>query len=458
MAESVFPTTAVRPRARRLRVPAPVAIRLKVIGYTLLALVPAPMYAYIAGRAVTGDRTGTDFLSFWSAGRAVLHGHSPYPLLDSLPAVADRLSFAPFVYPAPAAWGMVPLSILPFAAAKTIFFVLSLGAIALALRLLDVRDWRCFALVLLSVPVVAGTSLGTVSPLLLLGVAAAWRYRDGTVRVAAIVALLVVAKLFLWPLWLWLVYTRRFAAAALAAGLGGTATLGAWLAIGFAGLPEYPRLLSRLTELVGTHSYSPLALLHHVGLSIPLAQQAVLATGAVLAGLAAHRFRADETDERPFVAALGLGLLLTPILWPHYLVLLYLPIALLRRRMSLVWFLPLLMWFDGNGWSDGEPRRIVPFLVLCAVPFLLVLRARRAGGAQAPGPIRRSSSGDGVHADRPVRAHGHGRRLGSPYLLRFPAGAARARRAGAARSARDLGRGDARARLPDHDVAAAEGA
>jgi hypothetical protein len=388
MAEGVFPRTAVRPRPRRLHIPTPVTRRLKVMSYAALALVPVPMYAYIAARAISGERSGTDFLSFWNAGRSVLRGRSPYPLLDALPSVADRLTFAPFVYPAPAAWGMAPLSILPFAAAKTIFLVLSLGAIALALRLLGVRDWRCFPIVLLSVPVVAGTALGTLSPFLLLGVAAAWRYRDDTVRVAAIVAVLVVAKLFLWPLWLWLLYTRRFAAAAQAAAFGIAATLVAWVAIGFAGFPEYPRLLSRLTELVGTNSYSPLALLHGGGLSVPVAQRATLAAGAVLIGLAAHRLRADEPDDRPFVAALGLGLLLTPILWPHYLVLLYVPIALFRRALSLVWFLPLLIWFDGNGWSNGEPRRIVPFLVLCAIPFFLILRGSQADQAEMEAPLK----------------------------------------------------------------------
>ena len=57
-------------------------------------------------RAVTGDRRASDFLSFWQAGRTVLRGHSPYLLLGALPAVADRLTFEPFVYPAPAAFAM----------------------------------------------------------------------------------------------------------------------------------------------------------------------------------------------------------------------------------------------------------------------------------------------------------------------------------------------------------------
>jgi alpha-1,2-mannosyltransferase len=340
----------------------------------MLLAIPSLMYAYITVRAVTGDRRGSNFLSFWQAGRMVLHGQSPYPLLDALPAVADRFTFEPFVYPAPAAYWMVPLAILPFAVAKTLFLLLNLGSIVVALRLLDVRDWRCHAAAFASVPVVAGASLGTFSSLLLLGAAAAWRYRDRAARVGLIVAVLVVAKLFLWPLWLWLVYTRRFAAAALSASVGAAITLAAWWGLGFAGLHDYPRVLSRLTELVGTNSYSPYALLHAGGLSGATAQRFLFALGAVLVALAAWRFRAIRKDDRAFVAALGVALVLTPILWPHYLVLLFVPIALLRRTLSPLWLLPLLIWFDGHAWSYGDPARIVPFLALCAVPFVLALR------------------------------------------------------------------------------------
>jgi hypothetical protein len=249
-----------------------------------------------------------------------------------------------------------------------------LGAIVGALRLLNVRDWRCYGTVFGSVPVLAGTSLGAFSPLLLLGAAAAWRYRDRVSRVAPIVAALVVTKLFLWPLWLWLMYTRRFAAAALAGVLGLAATLGAWALIGFAGLRDYPRLLSRLTELVGTQSYSPFALLRTEGVGGSAAQRIVLAIGVVLIVWAAWALRTVRKDERSFVAALALALLLTPILWPHYLVLVYVPIALARRTFSGLWLLPLLFWFDGFGWSNGDAIKIVPALCLAAVPFVLALR------------------------------------------------------------------------------------
>jgi hypothetical protein len=385
MAQGVLAPVAVRPRLHGLRAAAPLLVRSNAFAFTFLVALPATMYAFIAARAVSGSRRSSDFLSFWQAGRTVLHGHSPYPLLDALPAVADRLTFEPFVYPAPAAYWMVPLAILPFAVAKTLFLVLNLGSVILALRLLNVRDWRCYAAAFVSVPVVSSTALGTFSPLLLLGAAAAWRYRAHAVRLGLIVAVMVVAKLFLWPLWLWLVYTRRFAAAALSAGVGITVTLAAWWGLGFAGLAEYPRLLSRLTGLVGTNSYSAYALLHATGLPGSDAQRLLFATGAVLAVVAAWRFRAVRRDERTFISALGLALLLTPILWPHYLVLLFVPIAALRRTFSPLWLVPLLMWVGGNGWSFGEPLRIVPFLILCAVPFVLALR-------QAPGSALKLSA------------------------------------------------------------------
>ncbi len=383
MTEGVLPAIALRPRLRRLRLVAPLLVRSNVFALLVLLPLPALMYALIALRAVSGDRSGTDFLSFSEAGRRVLAGQSPYPLVDALPAVVDQFTFAPFVYPAPAAYWLVPFAVLPFAVAKTLFLALNLGSVMLALRLLGVRDWRCHAVAFLSVPVAASAALGTFSPLLLLGVAAAWRYRSKTARLGAIVAMLVVAKVFLWPLWLWLVYTRRFTAAALSAAAGVTMTLVAWKGIAFAGLDQYPRLLSRMTELVGTSSYSPFALLHTAGYSAPAAQRLVLAGGAMLAALAAYRLKRDITDERSFVVALGLALLLTPILWPHYLVLLYVPVALLRRSFSPLWLVPLLMWFDGDGRSYGSPVRIVPFLILCAVPFVLVLWRDAAERAEA---------------------------------------------------------------------------
>jgi hypothetical protein len=377
MAEGVIPALALRPAVRRLGFVAPAVLRSWPSIVLLLVLGPAAFYALVARNAVTGVKRGSDFASFWEGGRHVIHGLSPYPALDSLPAVADRITFVPFVYPAPAAFAMGPLSVLPFAVADTLFFVLILGSVALALRVLGVTDWRCYAAAFAALPVMAGVAVGSLSTLLLLGAAVAWRYRSTTWRLGVVVAALIVAKLFLWPVWIWLVYTRRLKAAAVSAALGLTSTLGAWAAIHFAGLHDYPGLLSRMTELVGTQSYSPYALVRSLGASGSAAQALVLVAAAALVAFAARRIPAVRAEEGSFVLALGLALFLTPILWPHYLALVFVPIALSRKTFSVWWLCPLLFWFDGAGWSYGHPVQIAPFLCIAAVPFVLALRNAR---------------------------------------------------------------------------------
>ena len=63
-----------------------------------------------------------DFHTFWWSGHDVAHGHSPY--VASLPHVSHRTTFRPFVYPAPAAVAMVPVSLIPYAVANALWFVL----------------------------------------------------------------------------------------------------------------------------------------------------------------------------------------------------------------------------------------------------------------------------------------------------------------------------------------------
>src|SRR5207245_1182995 len=113
MAEGVLRTPAFGIAGRWERIER--LLRSDVCAFVILVVLPSPVYILELRHAVTGDRIGSDFLSFWQAGRSVLHGQSPYPALSSLPSVAHSLTFAPFVYPAPAAYWMVPFALLPFA-------------------------------------------------------------------------------------------------------------------------------------------------------------------------------------------------------------------------------------------------------------------------------------------------------------------------------------------------------
>jgi hypothetical protein len=224
---------------------------LQAAAFALLGAYPTVLVCMIVLTVVSSGRHGSDFATFWQSGREVLHGHSPYPELGSLPHVANPHTFAPFVYPPVAAFSMAPLAMLPFGVAKVVYLVVNLGAVALALRVLGVTDWRCYGLAYASVPVLSAAGLGAISALLLLGIAAVWRYRDRAVVAGLLIAYVITAKLFLWPRWLWLVRTRRFRAAAVAAAAATGAVITSWAAIGFHGLRAYPTLLARLTELVG---------------------------------------------------------------------------------------------------------------------------------------------------------------------------------------------------------------
>jgi hypothetical protein len=65
------------------------------------------------------------------------------------------------------------------------------------------------------------------------------------------------------------------------------------------------------------------------------------------------------------VAVAG-ALLATPVLWLHYLVLLFVPIALARPRLSAVWFAPLAFWITPLAHSNGSVWRTCLVLAVSA--------------------------------------------------------------------------------------------
>ncbi len=334
-----------------------------------------------------------DFRVFWHAGKDVLAGHSPYPPPD--PSLLAHQSS--FVYPPETALAFAPLSLLPYQLAAGLFFALLVACLLSTLWVLEVRDWRCYGAAVLFAPVVSAITNGTLSCVLALGVALAWRYRDSWPRVAAAVAGVVVLKVFLWPLALWLVATRRFAAAAAAAIGGALVTFVSWAVLGFAGLSDYPHLLRLLADAEQAEGYSPIALGLSLGLPASTARAVTLALGAlVLAGmfLVARR---REGDRDALTLAIAASLLLSPIVWLHYFVLLLVPLALARSRLSPAWvLLPLPFWFSStNGQSHGHAASIA--LALAAACALLLvsmsggwrLRRPSARRAAAPAPAAR---------------------------------------------------------------------
>jgi hypothetical protein len=170
------------------------------------------------------------------------------------------------VYPPVLAFLVAPLTLLPEtirgSSTPGILFTLILIACTVgALLALDVRDWRCYPVALLYPVTLENFEYGALGPVLALLVALGWRYRDRVSGTAVATGAAVVLKVFLWPLIVWLAVTRRWRAAANAAGTAVALALVSWAVIGFRGLTEYPSLLRRLSDVEAEHSYSAFALL-----------------------------------------------------------------------------------------------------------------------------------------------------------------------------------------------------
>jgi alpha-1,2-mannosyltransferase len=314
-----------------------------------------------------------DFRVYRLAGRAVLHGQSPYLSPQSIIAHGS----GGFVYPAPAAWAMVPFSLLPFTLAALCFTVLTVGAVIASLWLLGVRDVRCFGLALLMMPVSTGITTGTVSTLLTCAAALVWRYRDRVVVPAIALGASLMLKPLLWPVAIWLAATRRWRAAGLTILVTAAGMTAGYAALQINGLESYPALVKATTAVEGGVSYSLYGLLTQLGVPSPLAASyligaAVLATVWVV--------RRDES--LAFVVALAAALALTPIVWVHYFSLLLIPLALGSRRLTWWWSLPVAVWFAQGGASPALPVNTI-LVWWIALMTLACLRLRAGSGYHA---------------------------------------------------------------------------
>ena len=147
--------------------------------------------------------------------------------------------------------------------------------------------------------------------------------------------------------------------------------LASWAVIGFAGLADYPRLLQELSRIESPRGYSPTALALAVGLPREAALAVAVALGLPLLVAAGVLVRRPASELPALACAIAAVLVLSPVVWLHYLVLLVVPIAAARDRLGLVWFAPLLFWITPGTASNGSAWRIVFVLAVVAVTLVL---------------------------------------------------------------------------------------
>jgi hypothetical protein len=349
----------------------------------------ARIYYHGVHTSFSGDRAPHDLAVFLKAAGSVVHGHSPY-------AYGGDETYA---YPPLVALVAAPFHTLSAGVATLSWTLLSLAAIAAALWLLGLRDWRCYALTAVYPITRSAVDLGTIGPLLLLTIALAWRLRDRVTAAGTAAGAAVALKLFLWPLGVWLALTGRLRAALAAVAFALLFVLLPWAALGFDGLGGYPGLLRHLADDEATSSYSLVAI--GVRLHLPEAAATVLSLVVAAAFLAAavriardERRAPRERDVATLTLALAAGLAASPIVWVHYFLLLLVPVALTRPRLSPLWAVPLAYYPLGEtAWPAGDARKLAlalaTTLLLLAVPLAEYARGRPRRQADEPARVVR---------------------------------------------------------------------
>jgi hypothetical protein len=308
----------------------------------------------LASTHVAGNHALYDFKGgLYNAGVAILHGQGFYRpgFLAHQAAIMHaggvargefaRTAFSIPVYPAAANVAIVPLSLLPLWLAGTLYTLVSVAAMLAGVWLLGVRDWRCLTLVILSWPFLYGLYLGAIGPFLVLGAGIAWRWRDRVWPPALAIASIVAAKIFPWPLGFWLLITRRFKALAVSVVACLGITFGAWAVIGFHGLAQYPQMLANMSYLQEGRAVSVVTVLLVAGFSATAASVAAFLIAAGILAAAWRIVRRPDGARKAFGLVIIAALTATPIVWEHYMVLLFVPVALASPRLSRVWLAPL---------------------------------------------------------------------------------------------------------------------
>ncbi len=357
----------------------------------LVALAIAP-YIFVVGLLLHGSG-GVDFHVFWKAAREIGHGQTPYDPagLDHLRRAAQQNMAHPqkdqswAAYPPALYLLLVPFGLLPWHVAAAIAMPLLALTPFLALRVMGVRDWRCYAAAYGSIPVAHSILMGTISTALMLGLALIWRGRSTIVAGAAI----VVAKLFVWPVAIAVAALQGIRRAALLLGVAFAVAVASWAVIGFADITRYPAMLSDLSAAEAHDSFSPTGFAYAMGAPPALGTYLGIAFGLVLSALALRAGLRGQRD-RCFTLVIVAALAMSPIVWTHYLVLLFLPVAARYPRFNVVWLVPVGFYLGQPIAANGDALAYLASWPCIAIIVLASLRpvagepARAPSGAGAP--------------------------------------------------------------------------
>jgi hypothetical protein len=336
-----------------------------------------------------GEGWGYDYQSYVNAADRLAATGTLYPEW-ALAGPYETGSIENYYYAPPLGVAIGPFDQLGGEHAVAAWFLLHVAMLAVACALLPVPGWvrlAAFGVVALSYGATRDVALGNVSVMLLLPLAAAWRWLDRPAGAVA-QAIAMAVRPMLGVLLIWQALRRRWRAVAWTIASGLVLIALTLPFVGIDGYLDYVAVLRNLSGLTGEeHNLDLSSTVVALGGDAAIGQAALLASYAI--GIAAIGFSLRRDREVGFVVTTMASLLLVPLLWDHYLAMLALPAALLAAR-GRPWglALPLLSWL---------PAPAIPFVVIAAV-WLPFLAREQVADVPEPAAERPVTAPQGGHA------------------------------------------------------------
>ncbi len=326
---------------------------------------------------------GCDYLTYDAAARRWVAGEAMYDL-----SITTTGECGIYQYPPSFLALVLPFTILPPEAATWAWIAGCVACVLAAVALMPVSTpvrLVTLALAGTSWPVLFAVKVGAAGPLLLLLFAAAWRWLDRPVPLGSTVAVGALAKLQPGLLLAWMALTGRWRAFIVSASIGF-----AVVALGFvADRQSWTDFFTVVRTLSGTAleapaNFAPGSLaMRWFGMSPDAARVAGTVHTLLVLALVVVSARRSTADASLLVAVVA-SQIVAPVMWDHYAMVLFLPMAwLLERRHA--WALAIGIAFNAMFVLWVPPLAYVALMdgTMLAVAFL---GRRRTGPAPAAAP------------------------------------------------------------------------
>ena len=111
-----------------------------------------------------------------------------------------------------------------------------------------------------------------------------------------------------------------------------------WAIIGFDGFLEYPALLQVLQDVYAVRSFSLATIAAGFGTSADVGVAIATVAGLALLAFAGWLAQRPHGDVRSFAVVIAACVMASPVVWPYYFSMLFIPIAIAWRRLAPAWF------------------------------------------------------------------------------------------------------------------------